>query len=126
MKKYERLLAWRAAHELAKAVYEATSSFPKSELYGITSQMRRAALSAPTNMVEGAAKRGTGEFRRFLDIAWGSLAELWYQLLFSEEMGYLSTTERGRLERLRGQAAQLTWGLMQKISGNHGKPGTQH
>jgi four helix bundle protein len=122
VKKIERLLAWQVSHELAKAVYRATQSFPKSELYGITSQMRRAALSAPTNIVEGAAKRGSNEFRRFLDIAWGSLAELWYHLLFCEDLGYLTAAERERIERLRGQAAQLTWALMQKISNARKRP----
>ena len=58
MVKCERLLAWRMSHEFAKAVYRATESFPKSERYGIVSQMRRAALSVPTNIVEGTAKRG--------------------------------------------------------------------
>jgi len=120
MMKYERIHAWRASHELAKAVYQATKAFPRAELYGITSQMRRAALSAPTNIVEGAARRGTGEFRQFLNIAWSSLAELWYQLLFSEEMGYLGAEERNRLERMRSQAAQLTWALMRSVSKGKG------
>ena len=116
MLKYERIRTWRAAHELAKAVYEATRSFPKDERFGLTAQMRRAALSAPTNMIEGVAKRGSAELRRFLDIAWGSLAELWYQLLFSEEIGYLKHAERARLERMRRQAAQLTWAWMQTLT----------
>ena len=59
---------------------------------------------------------GTGEFHQFLNIAWSSLAELWYQLLFSEEMGYLRAEERNRLERMRSQAAQLTWALMRSVS----------
>ena len=116
MVKCERLLAWRVSHELAKAVYRATQSFPKSELYGIVSQVRRASLSVPTNIVEGAAKRGSAEFRRFLDMAWGSLAEVWYLLLFSQEMGFLTVEQRAALERLRSRTAKLLWGLYRTIA----------
>jgi hypothetical protein len=73
---YERFEAWKVSHELALAVYSATRGWPRSELYGLTSQLRRAALSAPTNIAEGCAKRGPAEFRRFLDYSLGSLSEL--------------------------------------------------
>src|SRR6266576_2829032 len=76
MMPYQRLNAWRSCHQLALATYRITQSFPKSELYGITSQMRRAAFSAPANIAEGSAKRGPREFRRFLDIALGARADL--------------------------------------------------
>jgi four helix bundle protein len=66
---YERLHAWKLCHELVLAVYGVTASFPKHELYGLTSQARRAAFSAAANIVEGAAKRGSAEFRRFIDIS---------------------------------------------------------
>jgi four helix bundle protein len=114
--KYERLLAWQASHELAKAVYAATRTFPRSELYGITSQMRKAALSVPTNIVEGAARKGSLEFRRFLDISWASLAELRYHVLFSHEMGFLSAGQRVELERLGVRAAKLLWGLHETVT----------
>ena len=68
MRPYERLTAWQAAYELVLAVYHATETFPKTETYGLTSQLRRAAFSVAANIAEGAAKRGNGEFRRFLDI----------------------------------------------------------
>src|SRR5882762_312390 len=87
MMPYQRLNAWRSCHQLALATYRITQSFPKYELYGITSQMRRAAFSAPANIAEGSAKRGPREFRRFLDIPLGSFAELSYTILFSEEFG---------------------------------------
>ena len=73
---HERLEAWKLCHELVLAVYAATASFPKHELYGLTSQARRAAFSAAANIAEGAAKQGSAEFRRFIDISIGSLAEL--------------------------------------------------
>jgi four helix bundle protein len=111
MKKYERLEAWRAAHKLAMAVYRATESFPRTELYGLTSQMRRAALSVPANIAEGSARRGSAEFRRYLDIALGSLSELSYYLLFSREMGFLRDERHSAVEQLRVGAAKLTWAL---------------
>jgi four helix bundle protein len=69
MMAFERLEAWRVAHELALAVFAQTDRWPRTELYGVTAQVRRAALSVPTNIAEGAAKRGEREFGRFLDIA---------------------------------------------------------
>ncbi len=71
---YEKLLVWQRADELAYQVYAATKAFPKEELYAMTSQLRRAALSVPTNIVEGYARQGKNEFRQFANIALGSLA----------------------------------------------------
>src|SRR5437016_732841 len=84
---YEELHAWRECHELALAVYCATKSFPTEEQYGLTSQTRRAAFSAAVNIVEGSARRSRKEFRRFLDIALSSLAEVGYALRFCREAG---------------------------------------
>src|SRR3954453_18288141 len=83
MMPYEKLLAWKVAHELALEVYRTTESWPKTELYGVVSQLRRAALAIPTNLAEGVAKSGPREFRRYIDIALGSASELSYLLLFS-------------------------------------------
>ena len=69
---FERLEAWKACHQLVLSVYRASDAFPKHELYGLTSQARRAAFSAAANLVEGSAKRGPAEFRRYADIAIGS------------------------------------------------------
>ena len=106
MMPYERFTAWKACHELALATYRATRSFPKEELFGLTSQMRRAAFSAAANIAEGSAKRGSAEFRRFLDIAIGSFCELSYAILFVTELGLL----------LRSRAGKLTWGLYKTVS----------
>jgi four helix bundle protein len=76
MAPYERFDAWKAAHHLALRVYKVTDGWPQNERYGLTIQIRRAALSAPTNIAEGSAKRGSREFRRYLDIALGSLSEV--------------------------------------------------
>ena len=89
-KSHHRLEAWQQALALVKKIYTQTSSFPKTELYGLTSQMRRAAVSIPSNIAEGAARETTPEFLRFLYIARGSLAELETQILISRDLGYIS------------------------------------
>ncbi|MFL5477276.1 MAG: four helix bundle protein [Gemmatimonadales bacterium] len=92
MMPYEELTAWRVAHELALEIYGATENWPKNELYGLTAQTRRAALSIPTNIAEGIAKSGSREFRRYLDVSLGSSSELSYLLLFGRDRGYCLTT----------------------------------
>jgi len=112
---HERLHAWRECHELVLAVYDVTNSFPKHELYGLTSQARRAAFSAAVNIVEGAAKRGSAEFRRFIDISIGSLAELAYILRLVHDLKLLSDADWKRLDTLRGRAGFMTWRLYQAV-----------
>jgi four helix bundle protein len=113
---YERFDAWRAAHVLALELYRATDSWPRCERFGLTIQVRRAALSVPTNIAEGAAKRGPREFRRFLDIALGSLAELSYLLRFSRDYGLLTEESWLTLEAHRDRTGRLTWGLYHAVS----------
>jgi len=81
----------------------------------LTIQVRRAALSVPTNIAEGAAKRGCREFRRFLDIALGSLSELTYPLRFSRDLGLLTTESWAELEAVRDEAGKLTWQLYRRL-----------
>ncbi len=116
MMPYERLTAWKVAHEFAVAVYRTTRSFPKSELYGLTSQIRRAAFSIPANIAEGSAKRGSAEFRRFLDIAVGSFAEVSYAMVFARDVDLLVQDEYNRLEVLRVRVGKLIWGLYSSIA----------
>src|SRR5580658_2279131 len=85
---YKDLLVWQKGMNLAKLVYKLTVRFPSEERYGLTSQMRRAAVSVPSNIAEGQARRGTNEFLQFLSIAEGSLAELDTQLSLSVELGF--------------------------------------
>jgi four helix bundle protein len=111
MMAYEKFDAWKAAHELALEVYRITDRWPACERYQLTSQVRRAALSIPTNIAEGAAKRGPPEFRRYLDIARGSLSELTYLLHFSKDRGLIDYEAIRRLDELRNRTGRLTWGL---------------
>jgi len=112
---YERFQAWRAAHRLALEVFAATDVWPRSERYGLTAQTLGAALSIPTNIAEGAAKRGSREFGRYLDIALGSLAELSYLLRFTHDRRLLSDTEWAGLEAERDQTGRLVYGLYRKV-----------
>ncbi len=113
---YERLTAWKLCYDLVLEVYRSTANFPKHELYGVTSQARRAAFSAAANIAEGSAKRGAREFRRFLDIAIGSLVELAFILRLSRDLEYLSNDSWSRLDELRRRAGFLTWRLYRSIA----------
>jgi four helix bundle protein len=113
--RHRSLKAWVACHELVLAVYKETRSWPGAEQYGLTSQARRSAYSAAANIAEGAAKHGTREFRRFLDISLGSLSELSYILQLGRDLGYLKPEEWGEVEALRDHAGRLTWGLYRAV-----------
>jgi four helix bundle protein len=87
---YRELIVWQEGIQLAKAVYQLTGKFPRQETYALSDQVRRAAVSVPSNIAEGQARRAPAEFRRFLHIALGSLAEVDTQLVLACEFGYLS------------------------------------
>jgi len=106
---YRKLVVWQSADELAYAVYLKTKSFPKEEMYGITSQLRRAALSVAINIVEGYGRQGRNEFRHFLNIALGSLAETEYLLDFSLKLKYLNERNYNDLRDLRKKVGRLLW-----------------
>ena len=88
MSTHKDLEVWQLSIDLVESVYKVTNSFPKAELYGLTSQMRRAAVSIPSNISEGAARKGNKEYLQFLYIALGSLSELETQLLISVRLGF--------------------------------------
>ena len=111
---YERFEAWQAAHLLALEVFKLSESFPRSELYVVTAQVRRAALSVPSNIAEGAAKQGRREFARYLNIASGSLAELKYLLRFCHDRGLYSTATWNNVESLRDRTGRLVYGLYRR------------
>jgi four helix bundle protein len=113
---YEKFEAWKVAHNLALEVYRISEHWPACERYQLTSQVRRAALSVPTNIAEGAAKRGPREFRRYLDIARGSLSELSYLLRFSKDRGILNVETFEALDELRNRAGKVAWGLYASLS----------
>lgn len=116
MQPHHRIDAWQAAHRYALAVYRATERWPKEERYGLVSQLRRAAFSVPANIVEGRARRGPREFRRFLDTAWASLAESGYALEFARELGYLPAAQFEGLERLRSGVGKPLFALLRSMT----------
>lgn len=116
MAPHKRFIAWQECHKLLLAVYTATESFPKHELYGLTSQLRRAAFSAAANLVEGASRKGRNEFRHFLDISLGSLAEVEYGLEVALALNYLKPDPHSALESQIRRAQFLTWKLKRSMS----------
>jgi four helix bundle protein len=97
MKAFRQLNVWEKSHQLALAIYQSTAKFPKEELYGLTSQIRRASMSIPTNIAEGCGRNSNAEFARFLQIAIGSAGETEYQLLLSHDLGFLNKEQYDKL-----------------------------
>lgn len=114
MDNYRGLIAWQKADKLAVEVYKATSSFPREEQYGVTSQLRRAILSVPLNLVEGYARGGKTEFARFIDIAVGSVSEAKYLIEFAEKIGYIGTDAK-RLYGLAEEVSKILWSLKKSV-----------
>jgi four helix bundle protein len=92
MQRFTDLKVWQRSHALVLPVYRLTKSFPPDERYGLTSQLRRAVLSVPTNIAEGSKRHTNAEYARFLNIAEGSLAETEYLLMVGRDLGYLTAT----------------------------------
>jgi four helix bundle protein len=112
---HTELEAWREGIALVKAMYEATKGFPAEERYGLTSQIRRAAVSIPANIAEGAARGTKKEFLQFLIIARGSISELETLLTIAEEVGFLSNEKAGDLDRSCDQVSSRLSGLITSV-----------
>jgi len=110
MPSHERFQAWKLCHELTVAVYRHTQMWPTQERYGLTSQIRRAAVSAAANLAEGAAKRG-----RYTDISLGSLGETSYLLMLARDLDLITPEIWEELEGLRKRAGGLTWRLARSL-----------
>lgn len=96
-KSFKELIVWQKAHQFVLAVYKMTKSFPKEEIFGLTSQFRRAAVSIPANIAEGYRKRGKADKVRFFNISEGSLEECKYYLTLTKDLGYASTDQENEL-----------------------------
>lgn len=116
MRDFRKLQVWERAHQLTLAVYQATASFPKEELYGLTSQIRRAAASVPAYIAEGYSRGGDGELGHFLRIAVGSAAEVEYHLLLAHDLGFLDDTVHQTLEREVLEVKRMLIAFVQKVS----------
>jgi len=112
---YKDLLVWQKAIALAKEVYRMTASFPGEERFGLTSQMRRAAVSVPSNIAEGQARHGTREFLQFISHASGSLAELETQILLSVDLGFGAESDSDTLLEKIGELQRMLAGLRRSL-----------
>ena len=115
MKTHKDLDVWRKSIDLVASVYKTTSLFPKEELYGLTSQIRRAAVSIPSNIAEGAARNHVNEFRQFLYIALGSGAELETQLIIAKMLGFISDEKSQTLINELNSISRMLQGLIKSI-----------
>ena len=112
---YRDLIAWQRAMDFVEQVYEATKVFPREELYGLTSQLRRAVVSIPSNIAEGQGRNSQKEFVHYLAIAYGSLREAETQLLISGRLHYLKQQELNKLMELAGEVGRLLNGLSKSL-----------
>jgi four helix bundle protein len=106
---------WEKSHPLVLAVYSAASKFPRDESFGLTSQVRRAATSIPSNIAEGCGRSGDGELRRFLFIAMGSANELEYQLLLARDLEYLQGSDYEALSGALNEVKRMLSGLIDRL-----------
>ncbi len=112
---HTRLRAFELADSLALAVYRHTLAFPRDELFALTAQLRRGAVSIPSNIVEGCARSSQGDYLRFLDIAFASAREVEYQLSLARRLGYLDEAAHGELASLAAETGRVLAGLIRAL-----------
>jgi four helix bundle protein len=112
---YRDLVAWNKAMELVTEIYRVTKQFPKEELFGLMSQLRRAAVSIPSNIAEGKGRLSKGEFRQFLGNARGSLAEVETQILIAQNLSYLNVPEANKLLAMVEEVGKVLNGLLSAV-----------
>lgn len=115
MRSFRKLTVWQRAHELALTVYRLTDEFPGTERFELAAQMRRSAVSVPSNIAEGAGRGGQRDYARFLKIAAGSVSELDYQLLLSKDLGYIPPKIHGELSAEVSEIRRMLASLISKV-----------
>ena len=116
LKNYKELKVWQKAYQLCLEVYKITKGFPKDETYGLVSQIRRAAVSVPSNIAEGYGRKTTGEYIYALYIAYGSTCELETQILISRDLDYIEAEAFDRLQKEIGDVERMLKGLIKSLS----------
>jgi four helix bundle protein len=112
---YRDLTVWQRSIQLSVSVYKLTAGFPREELYGLTSQLRRAAVSVASNLAEGYGRASKGEYRQFVGMARGSVLELQTQLVIARELRFGETAKLKITENLAEETGKMTWALFQKL-----------
>jgi four helix bundle protein len=115
MKNFRDLLVWQKAHALTLASYRGTAEFPRQEIYGLMSQIRRCSASIAANIAEGCGKRSNAEFQRFLHIATGSASELEYHFLLAKDLGFLNLEQYKKLDESTVEVKRMLSGLIKKV-----------
>ena len=115
MRDHRKLKAFQLADALVMSVYKETRSFPREEMFGLVSQMRRAAISVTVNIVEGCARNSQAEYLNFLNISFGSLRELGYQIDLASRLGYLPSRKASLLKEQYEETARVLYGLMKSL-----------
>jgi four helix bundle protein len=115
MRNYRELKVWAKAHSLMLDLYRLSLSFPREEVYGVTSQLRRAALSIGSNLAEGCGRRTSGELARFVRIAMGSASELDYQLLVCHDLGYLKAADFQKASKNLVEIRKMLTSFLNKV-----------
>lgn len=115
VRNYQDLIAWQKAMDLVEDVYKASSDFPREEIYGLTSQIRRASVSIPSNIAEGQGRRTTLDFLRHLSIAYGSLREVETQIMIAQRLRYITQARLEDVMSLAGEVGKLLNGLMASL-----------
>ena len=116
MKDFRQLTVWQKAHSVTLNIYRQTSQFPKTELYGLVSQMRRCSASIGANIAEGCGRSNNGDFQRFLQNAMGSASELEYHLILSCDLGYLADEQYLQLNKQLAEVKRMLVALTRKVS----------
>jgi four helix bundle protein len=118
MKDFRELKVWERSHKIVLCIYEVTANFPKHELYCLTSQMRRAAASIPTNIAEGCGRGSDADFARFLQMAMGSGSELEYQLILAHDLGFIDKLQYDKLSNELIETKRMLNSFLQKLKSN--------
>jgi four helix bundle protein len=116
--RWRKLEVWELADDLAFKIYKVSRGFPKEEIYGITSQIRRSALSIPTNIVEGYSRKGDKELSHFINISLGSLAETKYLIYFSHRLEYLADNEYNKIKQGYEKLGKKLWKFYESVRSN--------
>lgn len=115
MRDFRKQKVWEKSHLLTLDIYKATEKFPREEIYGLTSQIRRASSSIPANIAEGCGKDGDADFARYLQIARGSASELEYHLLLAKDLGFLQADEHQQLSKEANELKQMLTNFIKKL-----------